>query len=250
VLVGYLSKPAVVVAADSDPYWAKGRTSLSSHFKKAGTLLKFIRADANSLPFPDNSFQVVTCQTLLIHLKFPEKALAEMYRVLQPGGIAICVEPNNLVSSLLRNSNAINGPIATTLRKVKFALLLERGKRELGEGDSSAGDFLPGLFVKCGFQNIQTFLSDKAEMMIPPYCSVVEKVILRAFKDWRRTGTGPFDYHGIRRYFKIMGKRSLKFFEEQWKAELDDDRQRKVAISDKRFHSAGASVLYLVSGNK
>jgi len=43
-------------------------------------------ADAQALPFPDNSFGVVICREVLEHVKDPKQVLAELYRVLQPGG--------------------------------------------------------------------------------------------------------------------------------------------------------------------
>jgi SAM-dependent methyltransferase len=43
-------------------------------------------ADARELPFEDGSFDVVTCNHTLYHLADPDRALAELARVLRPGG--------------------------------------------------------------------------------------------------------------------------------------------------------------------
>lgn len=43
-------------------------------------------ADAHNLPFADGEFEVVLCSEVLEHLHTPERAVSEMYRVLQPGG--------------------------------------------------------------------------------------------------------------------------------------------------------------------
>jgi len=43
-------------------------------------------ADARELPFPDGSFDAVTCNHMLYHLADPDQALAEFARVLRPGG--------------------------------------------------------------------------------------------------------------------------------------------------------------------
>jgi ubiquinone/menaquinone biosynthesis C-methylase UbiE len=48
--------------------------------------LSFQPADARKLPFEDASFDVVVLHTLLTHVPGPEKALAEVHRVLKPGG--------------------------------------------------------------------------------------------------------------------------------------------------------------------
>jgi ubiquinone/menaquinone biosynthesis C-methylase UbiE len=42
--------------------------------------------DATELPFPDGSFDVVTCSHMLYHVPDPDGALAEFVRVLRPGG--------------------------------------------------------------------------------------------------------------------------------------------------------------------
>jgi demethylmenaquinone methyltransferase / 2-methoxy-6-polyprenyl-1,4-benzoquinol methylase len=48
--------------------------------------LIFVEADAQRLPFPDNYFQIVTVAFGLRNIFDPERGLAEMVRVLRPGG--------------------------------------------------------------------------------------------------------------------------------------------------------------------
>ena len=50
--------------------------------------VEFVRGDATELPFPDDSFDAVTCAFLLLHLARPEAAVAEAARVLVPEGRA------------------------------------------------------------------------------------------------------------------------------------------------------------------
>lgn len=51
----------------------------------------FVQADATSLPFNDGQFDVVTISFGLRNIQEPKKALAEMFRVLKPGGrLVIC----------------------------------------------------------------------------------------------------------------------------------------------------------------
>ncbi|MFA5629223.1 MAG: class I SAM-dependent methyltransferase [Dehalococcoidales bacterium] len=54
--------------------------------------LKFIVADALELPFEDNSFDVVLSFGVLHHIDGWQKALAEVNRVLRPGGYFIGAE--------------------------------------------------------------------------------------------------------------------------------------------------------------
>jgi len=48
--------------------------------------LAFIRADATAAPFGDGDFDLVICSSLLEHVPEPRKLLAEVVRLLRPGG--------------------------------------------------------------------------------------------------------------------------------------------------------------------
>lgn len=53
--------------------------------------LEFVQGDATKLPFPDNEFDAVTISFGLRNVDEPRAALAEMFRVLKPGGrLVIC----------------------------------------------------------------------------------------------------------------------------------------------------------------
>ena len=54
----------------------------------------FIPADCYTLPFPDDEFDLVHCAEMIEHVDYPEQAIAEMYRVLKPGGTIIITTPN------------------------------------------------------------------------------------------------------------------------------------------------------------
>lgn len=56
---------------------------------------KYINANAEDLPFEDNSFDFVTNLGSLEHYLNPEKACEEMVRVLKPEGKAILLLPNS-----------------------------------------------------------------------------------------------------------------------------------------------------------
>jgi len=52
-----------------------------------GDCVTLIRQDAMQLPFPDETFDAVTCLEALEFLPSPKRALNEMVRVLRPGGV-------------------------------------------------------------------------------------------------------------------------------------------------------------------
>ena len=51
--------------------------------------VNYLVADAYALPFPDNSFEVLTAMDFLEHVEHPEKVIKEFSRVLKPQGIFI-----------------------------------------------------------------------------------------------------------------------------------------------------------------
>jgi ubiquinone/menaquinone biosynthesis C-methylase UbiE len=79
-LAGELVKNgAQVTALDIAP---KMLARLKKKFSKVETVV----ADAESLPFPDNSFDYVLAAFLVVHLKDPKQFFDEAYRVLKDGG--------------------------------------------------------------------------------------------------------------------------------------------------------------------
>jgi SAM-dependent methyltransferase len=66
-----------VVCVDSSPAAVDAARALG---------LEAVRSDLQDLPFADESFDVVTCNWVLYHLADVDRGLAEIARVLRPGG--------------------------------------------------------------------------------------------------------------------------------------------------------------------
>lgn len=58
-----------------------------NNFRKEGVQGKYIVGDAGKLPFKDDSFDIIMSFGLLEHFSDPGPAVAEMVRVLRPGGL-------------------------------------------------------------------------------------------------------------------------------------------------------------------
>ncbi|MCE9613341.1 MAG: class I SAM-dependent methyltransferase [Lentisphaerae bacterium] len=69
----------------------------STHFQAPG--LAYRQMNAEQLDFPDASFDVVTTSENLEHLPHPERNIAEIRRVLRPGGLLLLGTPNKEISS-------------------------------------------------------------------------------------------------------------------------------------------------------
>jgi 2-polyprenyl-6-hydroxyphenyl methylase / 3-demethylubiquinone-9 3-methyltransferase len=72
-----------------------------AHAKSNGLDLVYQVARAESLPFPDGSFDLVTCCDVLEHVDDLNLALAEIARVLKPGGIFLYDTINRTVMTWL-----------------------------------------------------------------------------------------------------------------------------------------------------
>ncbi len=65
---------------------AQAQSNLASAAGGLADRVEFQIADGNRLPFPDSSFDLVMCNSVLHHLAEPEKLLSEMARLVNPGG--------------------------------------------------------------------------------------------------------------------------------------------------------------------
>jgi len=109
-----------------------------------GGIASFQEGDAFRLPYPDNFSDLTMCQTLLMHLEFPEKALAEMVRITKPGGVIMCNEPDNISASLRTfYADGISCSDDYAVQHRRILLLWARGRKKLGYGDYSIAMKIP-----------------------------------------------------------------------------------------------------------
>ena len=250
LLVPFLQHPAEVHGIDLDPRWASGGEALRPTFECLGASLELRQGDAQALPHASATFDLVTCQTALIHMKDPGAALREMLRVARPGGLILCAEPNNLAAVLVRTSLSAGDSIEEVLMDVRHELLLERGKALLGEGDSSYGDLLAGCFRETGLEDIRVYLSDKAIPLYPPYESPEQQAMLQSMEAWEAEGSGPEDLARSARYLGAFGAGQAHVLEELKTRRAACLAARRQAIREGRYSEGGATLMYLVSGRK
>jgi len=94
----------------------------------------YVRASAHALPFPDAAFDAVSCYAALYLIPDPERALAEITRVLRPGGRV----------ALMASAESAYGVV----RRVQHTVLPHTGLRMFGD------DELTGWLADHGYDEI------------------------------------------------------------------------------------------------
>ena len=179
--IGRERKQLKLVAVD---YAEEALTLVQQSAKAFGVEITTYLDDVNNMKFPDKSFDFILSGGLMEHFKDPRPALAEMIRVLKPGGVFYAgVVPRKLFS-LHRPLHIFLGPkvYRTTYGPELYAEWL----RELGCSDVttlSKGFYPPGLH------------------RLPPDARVA---VERAFRKF--DGTWPADLLGY--FFAVAARRS------------------------------------------
>lgn len=97
-------------------------------------IFKYEVMDAQEVPYPDNSFDIVIANFMLYHVPDREKAISEVSRVLKKGGkfyvTAFSLENMKEVTDLVFN---FNNKVYTPLQSLASAFGLENGKKQLNE---------------------------------------------------------------------------------------------------------------------
>lgn len=103
------SEGCVVLADINDSMLSVGRDRLTD--RGITDNVEFVQANAEALPFPDQHFDCVTIAFGLRNVTDKDRALAEMCRVLKPGGTALVLEfskPRNALLGKLYDSYSFN----------------------------------------------------------------------------------------------------------------------------------------------
>lgn len=133
--------PGEVVGIDIGP--SEIERAAAYAYEQGVSNARFEVANSYKLPFPDSTFDAVFAHTLLEHLSEPDNALAEMHRVLRPGGV-IGVRDSDW-------GGVIISPHDDDV--LEFFKIREQVWRSNG-GDSRLGRKLAGLLRSTGFKGV------------------------------------------------------------------------------------------------
>lgn len=233
-----LHPTAQVVGVEREPDW------VAEAARRGGANVRFVQGSADRLPFPDASFDLVTCQTLLIHVPDPAVVIAEMWRVLRPGGQLMVAEPNNLANTASWAVQLPGADVEDALEAVRLEIMVERGKQALGEGHNSIGEVLVGM-LGAGWADVQCWANDRTRRMCPPYdAGIVAQE--RAFHE--RGEVGWTRAEALRWFLGAGGTEAA--FDRAWGATLKLNGMRLAAIDAGTYAAAEGGLHYIVAAVK
>ena len=243
-----LAPRASVVGVDRDQEWVRRAREGAADGEPAGRL-SFNEGRAEDLPFADASFDLVSCQTLLIHVADVEATLREMWRVLQPGGQVCLVEPNNMARSLADADIGSEQDVKRRIDMVHLQLTCELGKKRLGRGFNSAGEELAAALRRVGFRDLSVYTSDKCFSLVPPYASPGERAEVDEQRDFAGRNFWIWGEDETREYF-LAGGGSTAEFERLWPLAMGMAAEKVRRIEAGDYTTAGGNIVYLYSAVK
>jgi len=236
-----------LVGIDREVGWVEAAERRAQQAGLEGRL-RYRQGAAEAIPFDDDCFDLVTCQTLLIHVASPPRALAEMVRVLKPGGTLLVAEPTNIAPTIL-DSLAIGDAPATTSSLLAFQLYCVKGKAQLGEGNDLLGESLPLLLRGAALTDVEIRNNDRTWPLVPPYATAVERAQIEDLEDALSRDRWIWDRETTQRYF-VAGGGPPGEFSELWALATDSSRRVLEGFRRKSLTSAGGTLFYLAWGRK
>ena len=145
--------------------------------KKHRSIARRTRGDLARLPFADGSFDLLTANMVMEHLANPAEQLAEIARVLRPGGVFVAVTPNRLGYQA-----CLARMIPAPLKRLLVKLLQDRASEDLFQTYyriNTAGA-IEQAATRAGFAPIRVehVMSDAQFAVVPPLAAF-ELVFIR-----------------------------------------------------------------------
>lgn len=245
----FLPTGARIECVDRDQKWSRAEQPWLTDLRRAGLGVRVQAGDATALPFADATFDFVTCQTLLLHVKEPQRAVTEMVRVLRPGGLLLCIEPDNFaVHAASETSLSRSGTLDEEVDAFRFKAAQARGRIARGLGNLSVGGRLPGMFTAAALGEIEVRLSDRTAALYPPYATPAQATLLGELRQWFQSAP-EFDRDEVRANY-LAGGGAERDFDRLWAQDVAARSRFLADVDAGRYDEAGGVLLYLVSGIK
>ncbi len=228
---------------------AAARTRAFAEQRGLEVALDWRVARAEALPFPDGAFDLVTAQTVLIHVPDVAAAVAELYRVLAPGGLLLVAEPNNVAGTCANLVTRPDQDPERVLPLVELEMRIQRGKYLLGEGYNSAGEYLVEHLDPARFEDVRSWLCDRPYALAPPYAGPGPQAEIAEYRAFAENGWHGRPREDAERYYRAGGGTEAAF-EAAWALGLAWDRERLDRIAAGTYASGGGHVFHLIAAQR
>ena len=241
----YISPGGRVVCVDREiPLLEEARRRAAEQSNGCG--FDFACGDAYAVPLADGAVDVAFCQTLLMHLAEPERCLAEMVRVVRPGGVVVCNEPDNSPGSYTYVST-YELEFEDVLEEAREGWTSYFGRKARGLGDAAVGPRIPEMMHRLGLVDIDGRQNEKVFFLVPPYDTPVQKHLKRMIvenfqrrEEWKEEVLANY----------LAGGGGAEEFERLWDKWGERGRDMVAALDRGEFIMAGAGNFYIFTGRK
>jgi SAM-dependent methyltransferase len=162
---------AEVVGVDPSPIFIARARELSAELNT----VSFVEGDGRALLVADRDFDVVVLHTVLCHLPEPERALAEAFRVLRPGGTLAAFGGDYATITVALGEH---DPLQDCIEAVKAAFL----------NDPWLVRRLPLLLYACGFELLGSRSHGYLQTTQPEYMLTLVDRGADTLASWGRIG--------------------------------------------------------------
>jgi len=239
-----------VVASDVEEQWVVGAPkAFADRFGPHGFRVEAVEADAHELPFPDETFDVTTCQTLLMHVAEPQLALSEMVRVTRPGGVVVVAEPANFRVVLEMDSAALALGLDAQARRMRLWLACRLGRARLGEPDFDLGERLLPMLQSVGLESVRVVMNDRVRGVAPPYDAAEQQSLLRYLAASSEALATPAGRNAVLKLAVAGGMLPVEV-DKAIEDELTHAALRKSQIQSARYVMSGAPDLFVAWGHR
>jgi ubiquinone/menaquinone biosynthesis C-methylase UbiE len=224
--------------------------SLSLNWAGKGRVC-FAAGDAGQLPMADGTTDAVMCQTLLMHLPDPQRAVCEMARILKRGGVMICHEPDNLSSSMTQGYTSVPQPnLEDRLFIHRINLYRYLGSKKIHGGDPGIGCRVPLLMKEAGLRRIGARLNDHVHLMIPPYEDEEQKHRMKLMRRHMNDKKGSVFWRKREKEEILAGGGRLPEVKRYWALIGKYNRTGRKQVKSSVYTKVAAGCFYIVKGIK
>lgn len=208
-----------------------------------------LQGDITSLGLKLRQYDLVTCQTVLMHLQNVEAILHEAFDLLRPGGLLLVSEPDNFANRISLTSVMADLTAEQFGQVAAMWWAFEKGREAHGLGQEWIAVRLPALINAAGFSGLKAYHNDRPAMLAPPYASKEERA---AITDWLAAPAHDSDVarreEALR--FVLAGGMDEATFDRAWDILAAVDVKSRAALSGRTLSSCTGGNLYLFAARK